>query len=486
MGIRSALLTDLYELTMIQGYFFENMRNRVVFDMFFREQPFDGGFSVFAGLDDVIRELENLSFTGDDIAYLASLQMFRPEFLDFLASFRFHGDLYAMDEGTIVFPNEPLVRIHGDIIEAQLIESMLLNILNFQTLIATKSARVRVATDGRGEVMEFGLRRAQGVDGAMSATRAAYIGGSSSTSNTLGGKLFGIPVSGTMAHSWIMAFKDELTAFSKFAEYYPDHTVLLIDTYDTLDSGIENAIQVGKLLTAQGKKFGVRLDSGDLHYLSVQVRKRLDDAGLTKATIAVSNELNEEIIHELVRDGAPIDYWGVGTHLVTGGNSASLTGVYKLASVETEGGWKPVLKMSNNPAKMTNPGAKQVYRFLNGGGSPIADLLVLESEDPAFLEKPEIVFHHPAIMERGNFVLREWSAAIPLLHRKMENGKRLVTSPALPEIHERAAMQVASLDKTFKRFLNPHIYKVSLSGELKEMKADLIRSYRERYYSDSR
>ena len=481
LSIKSGLLTDLYELTMIQGYFLEDMRNTVVFDMFYREQPFGGGFGVFAGLDDLLTEIEGLRFSPDELDYLDSQKGFRKEFLDYLAGFQFRGDIYGVDEGTIVFPNEPLVRVHADIIEAQLIESVLLNILNFQTLIATKAARINVATEGKGSVLEFGLRRAQGLDGAMSATRAAYIGGCAATSNTLGGKVYDIPISGTMAHSWVMAFPDELTAFQKFAEYYPDNSILLIDTYDTLDSGLVSAIKVGKRLKEQGKHFGVRLDSGDLQYLSNQVRTRLDEAGLEDASIAVSNELNEDIIHELVREGAPIDLWGVGTHLVTGGSSASLTGVYKLAAKQVDGTWESVLKMSNNPAKMTNPGVKQIYRFVNGNAGPIADLLVLEDQDEWILDESEIAFHHPAIMERGNFVLRNWKSCSPLLSIKMKEGRRCVPTPLLKDIRARTLRGLETLDKTYKRFLNPHIYKVSLSTALKELKMEIITRYRGRY-----
>ncbi len=486
VSIKSGLLADLYELTMIQGYFLEGLRKPVVFDMFFREQPFEGGFSVFAGLDDVLTEIEGMRFSRDELDYLDSQKAFRKEFLDYLAAFRFNGDIFAVDEGTIVFPNEPLVRVQADIIEAQLVESILLNIVNFQTLIATKAARIAVATEGRGKVLEFGLRRAQGIDGAMSATRAAYIGGCSATSNTLGGKVYDIPVSGTMAHSWVMAFPDELTAFEKFADYYPDNAILLIDTYDTLDSGLGNAIVVGKRLKSRGKRIGVRLDSGDLQYLSHQVRTRLDEAGLTDASIAVSNELNEDIIHELVREGAPIDLWGVGTHLVTGGTTASLTGVYKLAAKQINGQWEPVLKMSNNPNKMTNPGLKQVYRFVNGNDTPIADLLLLEGEDEEILSQGQIVFNHPAIMERGNFVMRDWKSYSPLLSQKMKAGKRQGAQPPLKEIRARTLRGLAALDKTYKRFLNPHIYKVSLSTRLKELKVSLITRYRERFKASVR
>ena len=307
------LLTDFYELSMMQGYLLQKENPGVVFDMFFRRQPFGGGFAVFAGLEDLLKYVSALAFSQEDLAYLESLGAFRPEFLDYLAGFRFTGDIWAMDEGTLAFPGEPLVRVHGSLMETQLIESALLAIINFQTLIATKSARVRQAANG-GTVIEFGLRRAQGVDGALSASRAAFIGGAHATSNTLAGKNFGIPVRGTMAHSWVMAFGSEREAFEKYAEIYPDGALLLIDTYDTLGSGIDNAIAIGKRLTAEGhRNFGVRLDSGDLEYLSKKVRQRLDDAGLKEARIVASNELDENIIHQLITQGAPIDIWGVGT-----------------------------------------------------------------------------------------------------------------------------------------------------------------------------
>ena len=311
------LLTDFYELSMMQGYLLQKENPRVVFDMFFRRQPFGGGFSVFAGLEAVLRYISALTFSQEDLAYLESLGAFHRGFLDYLADFRFSGDIWAMDEGTLAFPGEPMIRVHAPLMEAQLIESALLAIINFQTLIATKSARVRLAANG-GTVIEFGLRRAQGVDGALSASRAAFIGGASSTSNTLAGKHFGIPVKGTMAHSWVMAFASEREAFEKYAESYPDGALLLIDTYDTLGSGIENAIAVGRKLKAAGHgNFGVRLDSGDLEYLSKKVRQLLDEAGLTDALIVASNELDEHIIHQLITQGAPIDVWGVGTNLVT-------------------------------------------------------------------------------------------------------------------------------------------------------------------------
>jgi nicotinate phosphoribosyltransferase len=452
------LLADFYELSMMQGYYESNAEGRAVFDMFFRRQPFQGGFSVFAGLWDALRYLEALRFTEDDLSYLESLGTLRKDFLRFLSSFRFRGDVYAMEEGEIVFPNEPLLRVHGSLMETQLVESALLNTLNFQTLIATKTARICLSAAGR-PVIEFGLRRAQGIDGALSAARAAFIGGASSTSNTLAGKLYGIPVKGTMAHSWIMAFEGEREAFEKYAGIYPDGCILLIDTYDTLGSGIENAISVGGKLSEAGHTgFGVRLDSGDLDYLSKRVRERLDSAGLRDAVIVASSDLDEHIIEQLVRSGAPIDVWGVGTQLVTGGGDPALTGVYKIAAKKAGGGdprseWVPVIKVSNNPEKTTNPGVKQVWRFSSGEGSPLADLVCLESE--------EMDFGRPDVR--------------PLLSPVMKDGKML-PQPSLVDIQRRAIAGRKRLDDTYKRLIDPHVYKVSLSPKLKELKRSLVDS----------
>lgn len=468
--ITSALLTDLYELTMIQGYYHFDRNPRVVFDMFFRRQPFDGGFSVFAGLEDLLATISQLHFSADDLNYLESLGMFSPEFLRYLEEFRFEGDIYSVPEGTVVFPHEPLVRVHSTLIEAQLIESLLLNILNFQTLIATKTARIYLASD-QGSVLEFGLRRAQGVDGAISASRAAYIGGASATSNTIAGKRFGIPVTGTMAHSWIMAFDDERAAFERFAELYPDKAILLIDTYDTLNSGINNAIEVGKELKRRGKRFGVRLDSGDIQYLSEQVRRRLDAAGLADATVAVSNELNEEIIHQLVASKTPIDAWGVGTHMVTGGSESSFSGVYKLAAKEYDGIMEPTMKISDNPEKSTNPGIKQVHRFYEPDGSPRADLISFDDEevDPNNAHW----FYHPFIDYRHSKV-KPWGPVKPLLEKQMEGGKRLGESPSIADIQRNTKQNLNALGFTYKRIINPHIYKVSISQAVKDSKVEMI------------
>lgn len=466
-----SLLTDFYELSMMQGYFLRQENPAVVFDMFFRRPPFAGGFSVFAGLQTALEHIAAISFSPDDLAWLDSLGTFQRDFLDYLGRLKFSGDIWAMTEGTLAFPGEPLVRVHASLIEAQLIESALLSILNFQTLIATKSARIRLAARG-GAVVEFGLRRAQGVDGALSASRAAFIGGATATSNTLAGKLYGIPVRGTMAHSWVMAFRSEREAFEKYAQTYPDGTVLLIDTYDTLGSGIENAVLVGKKLKAEGHAgFGVRLDSGDLEYLSKAVRARLDAAGLQDARIMASNELDEQIVDQLVTRGAPIDAWGVGTHLVTGGGDPALTGVYKICARQDGDRWVPTIKVSNNPEKVTNPGIKQVWRFSNGAGSPIADLIGLADDPP--VQGTPLEFHHPSGDYRS-FRLESYAKATPLLAPRMEAGKILDSAADLPAVRSRAIAELDLLDDTYKRLINPHVYKVSLSTGLRDLKAKLI------------
>ncbi len=470
----SGLFTDLYELTMMQGYMLQNTNEEVVFDMFFRKHPFSGGYSVFVGLGDLLDRLENIYFSDDDINYLKDMKIFKDDFLDYLRNFKFSGSVYAMDEGSIIFPGEPILRVHSTIMEAQLIESMLLNTLNFQTLIATKAARVSYAT-GSGTLLEFGLRRAQGFDGAMSASKAAYIGGADATSNTLAGKVYGIPVRGSMAHSWIMAFDSELTAFRKFTELYPDCTILLIDTFDTLGSGIENAITVGLEQKKKGKFISVRLDSGDLFYLSREIRKKLDRAGLEDTKIVVSNDLNEEIIHQLITDGAKIDMWGVGTHLVTGGSEAAFGGVYKLAAKKNGSEFVPTIKVSNNAVKTTNPGIKQVYRFYNKDGSAAADLIALDEE--IIPGNRPYTFYHPMYFH-DKFTLSKYGMVKPMLSLKMDNGKNLERQGSIKELQKRVKTNLDFFDTSYKRIINPHIYKVSLSDKLKSLKARLLDEYR--------
>lgn len=458
---------------MAQGFWKNDVNYNAVFDMFFRKHPFNGGYSVFAGLEPLIQDVLNFRFSADDIDYLRQQKIFSEDFLTFLSDYHFSGDVYAMNEGSLIFPNEPIIRVHAPIIEAVILEALILNTVNFQSLIATKTARIWLASQ-KAPIMEFGLRRAQGPDGGMSATRASYIGGAGGTSNALAGKLYNIPVLGTMAHSWIMSFDTELEAFEKYAELYPTNSLFLIDTYDTLKSGIINAITVGKKLKAQDRKCGVRLDSGDLYYLSKDVRKKLDEAGLTDATITVSNELTEQIVESLMLNHAPIDSWGIGTHMVTGGNESSFTGVYKLAARQTTNGWKPVMKFSDNPDKRTTPGIKQVFRLYNEDGSFKADIVGLEDETVGNTEQ---TFYHPN--NASQYFTFKPARVEPLLHLKIKDGKRVGNEVNLKDIKKYAEKQLDSLDATSKRLLNPHIYKVSLTEKLKNLKRSICDAQRQ-------
>ena len=475
MADNSALFTDFYSLTMAQGYWKRNPNERAVFEMFFRHQPFGGGYSIFAGLGTLLEKLTSFSFSDDDIAWLKSLNVFEDAFTDFLKTFRFTGSLWAMDEGTVVFPQEPLIRVEGSLIECQILEGMVLNAVNFQSLIATKACRIWLAT-GKSSVMEFGLRRAQGPDGALSASRAAYIGGAAGTSNTLAGKIFGIPVMGTMAHSWIMSFNSEEEAFDKYAELYPDRTIFLIDTYDTLRSGILSAIKIGKKLAEKGKNFGVRLDSGDIQYLSTEVRRQLDSAGLHNAFITVSNDLDEHIIETLVREGAPVNSWGVGTRMVTGGREAAFPGVYKLTARFEQNETVPVMKFSDNPEKTTNPGIKQVWRIKDKNGYAIADVLGIDNSADEPRNGYRCCFWHPSADYRHFFHTVETEAEA-LLKKRVEGGKLIRELPSLAEIKTHAAANLEIFDSTYKRLLNPHVYKVSITEKLRNLKLDLIHKY---------
>ena len=474
-----ALLTDLYELTMAQGYYLKSPQQYAVFDMFFRRPPFDGGFTIFAGLHPLIDVILNLKFTSDELSYLESLRIFKKEFLNYLEGFRFNGDICAFKEGSVVFPNEPLIRVSGKLIEAQLIESMLLNFINYQSLIATKTARIVLASNG-GRVLEFGLRRAHGVDGAISAARASFIGGASATSNVLAGKLFNIPVSGTMAHSWIMSFEDELTAFEGYAEIYPENCILLVDTYDTLKSGIPNAITVFRKLKEKGiKNFGIRLDSGDLDYLSKEAKRLFNEQGLDQVKIYASNELDEWIINQITKNKSPIGGWGVGSKLVTGDKDPFLTGVYKIVAKGDGKKLMPCIKVSNNPEKMSNPGIKNIFRFYDKNNIMLGDLIYLEGEEQlikALKSRAPIKFNHPSI-DYAFFKLRDYARAEVLLKPVVKNGKKLRDEPELRKIQEFVKQELNSLDSTYKRLINPHIYKVSISDKLKELKQKLINKY---------
>lgn len=471
----SALITDFYELTMIQGYYLEDNNPDVVFDMFYRSQPFNSGYAVFCGLHDLLKKLENFHFSDSDIDFLKGLGLFRGEFLEFLKNFSFSGDIYAMEEGTIVFPGETLIRIHSSLIEAQLIESILLNIINFQTLIATKTSRILHASK-HGKILEFGLRRAQGLNGALSSSRAAFIGGAAGTSNTYAGKEFSIPVLGTMAHSWVMAFDNELDSFRAYAKLYPDNCILLIDTYDTLGTGIKNAIIVGKEMKAEGKNIGVRIDSGDLSYLSKQVREMLDDVGLFDTVITVSNDLTEEIIHQLITDNAPIDSWGVGTHLVTGGSCSALNGVYKLAAKHNGAEYIPTMKVSNNIEKTTIPGIKQVYRFYSGNEA-LGDIMCFDFEK--MVPGKNYIFYDP-VYESKFFSMRaeRYDAIVPLLRKQMISGKALKQYPSLQELKKKTVSELKTIHQSYKRIINPHIYKVSISKKIRNKKNEMIKEYR--------
>lgn len=469
------MLTDLYQLTMMQGYYSNGCQNKeAVFDVFFRSLPLGSGFAIAAGLEQVIDYIEHLHFTPEDLAYLRSLNMFGEDFLNQLRDFRFHGDMDAIPEGTVVFPYEPLVRVKGRIFEAQFLETAILNLVNFETLIATKASRVVAATEG-GRVMEFGLRRAQGPDAGVLGARAAFIGGVQSTSNVLAGKAYGIPVSGTQAHSWIQCFSSELEAFQAYARTFPEQCLLLVDTYNVLKSGVPNAITVGLELEREGHHFlGIRIDSGDLAYLSREARKLLDEAGLKEAIIVGSNDLDEETIWAIRSQGAPIDAWGVGTHLITSKETPSLGGVYKLAA-EGEGGvFQPRLKVSENVTKITNPGIKKVVRFYNKAGMAMADLIALEDEE--FAQGPLTIFDPVQTWKQK--ILRDFHTRellVPVFH----GGKRVYDLPSLTEIQTYARKEVETLWAEVKRLTNPHHYIVDLSAELYNLKQKLLREVSE-------
>lgn len=467
------LLTDLYQLTMMQGYLVNGCQNKeAVFDVYFRSLPFKGGYALAAGLEQVVDYIENLAFEEEDLAYLRSLNLFSEEFIKELSNFRFTGDIDAIPEGTVVFPYEPLIRVKGRIFETQLLETSILNLVNFETLIATKASRVVTAADGT-PVMEFGLRRAQGPDAGILGARAAYIGGCQSTSNVLAGKRYGIPVSGTQAHSWIQCFPSELEAFRAYARTFPDLCLLLVDTYNVLKSGLPNAIKVGLELEAEGHHFlGIRLDSGDLTYLSKEARRMLDQAGLKNAIIVASNDLDEETIFAIRAQGAAIDSWGVGTNLITSKDNPSLGGVYKLAAEGEQGKFHPRLKVSENIEKITNPGVKKVVRFYDEAGKALADLIALE--DDVFAEdKPLTIFDPIQTWKRKtlkNFRTRE------LLKPIFREGKRVYDLPQLKEIQIYSRKELDTFWDEVKRLTNPHRYIVDLSINLFELKQQLLLS----------
>lgn len=470
------LLTDLYEMTMMQGYFKSANYDVAVFDAFYRKNPCDGGYAICAGLDQVIDYIKNLHFSAEDISYLRGLHIFDEDFLSYLENFRFSGDIYAIPEGTLIFPREPLIKVIAPIMEAQLVETAILNIINHQSLIATKAARVCYAAGSDG-VMEFGLRRAQGPDSGTYGARAAVIGGCKGTSNVLAGQLFDVPVLGTHAHSWIMSFPDEYTAFKTYANLYPSACILLVDTYDTLKSGVPHAIRVFREMREAGiplTYYGVRIDSGDLAYLSKQIRKMLDDAGFPDAVISASNDLDEYLIESLKLQGAEITSWGVGTNLITAKDNPAFGGVYKMAAIQKEdGNFVPKIKISENSEKITNPGNKTIYRIYDKATGKIrADLICLADE--TFDEACDMNLFDPnepwkkTRIAGGTYTLRE------LLVPVFENGKCVYDSPKVMDIQAACTKEKDTIWDETKRFVNPSRIYVDLSDKLYRLKHDLL------------
>ena len=475
------LLTDLYELTMMQGYFHaENANETVIFDAFFRTNPDGNGFSIAAGLEQVIDYVKNLHFDQEDIDYLRTVGLFTEDFLEYLKTFRFTGDIYAVPEGTIVFPREPLIKVIAPIIQAQLVETAILNIINHQSLIATKASRIVHAARNDG-VMEFGLRRAQGPDAGIYGARAAMIAGCIGTSNVLCGQMFDVPVKGTHAHSWIMSFPDELTAFRTYAKLYPSACILLVDTYDTLKSGVPHAIQVFKEMREAGIPltfYGIRLDSGDLAYLSKEAKKMLDAEGFTDAVISASNDLDEHLISSLKDQGATINSWGVGTNLITSKDCPSFGGVYKLAAIldRDTGKFIPKIKLSENEEKITNPGNKTIYRiYSRESHKVIADLICLVDEH--YDETNSLLLFDPVatwkktLLAPGTYTMRE--LLIPIF----KDGVCVYESPKVMEIREYCQKEKETLWEETKRLVNPHEVHVDLSNELWHMKQQLLDDY---------
>jgi nicotinate phosphoribosyltransferase len=474
----NALLTDFYELTMAAGYFEQGKASdTAAFDLYFRQNPFNGGYSIAAGLEDAVHSIMECRFGKEDLQYLEmqtaakGTPVFPKKFLEYLASFQFTGNIRAAPEGTVVFPNEPLLQVEGNLIECQMLESILLCHVNFQTLVATKAARVWEACD-HGTFIEFGLRRAQGPDGALSACRAAYIGGADSTSNVLGSARLGIPARGTHAHSWIQSFDSELEAFQAYARSFPDACILLVDTYDTMHSGLPNAIRVAKELQKRGHSLaGIRIDSGDLAFLSREARKMLDAESLEHVKIVVSNELDEFTISDILARGGRIDTWGVGTRLVTGSGEGgcALGGIYKMVAHNGQ----PKIKLSSNPEKATNPGLKEIVRFYNQDGFMEADVLADASEDLRTGETIIVDMNDPLHREKLDSDRRE-ELLVPIV----ESGRIVYTFPPLDQIRSHRELQLSRLHEEHKRLQNPNEYKVALTERLWLQKEKLSKQRR--------
>ena len=470
------LLTDLYELTMMQGYYETQENETVVFDVFFRENPDKGGYSVMAGLEQVIEYIKNLNFSYDDVDYFRKLGIFSEDFLQYLSGFHFSGSIYAIPEGTVIFPKEPLLKVIAPIMEAQLVETAILNIINHQSLIATKASRVVYAAQGDG-IMEFGLRRAQGPDAGLYGARAAVIGGCVGTSNVLAGQMFDVPIMGTHAHSWIMSFKDEYTAFKEYAKLYPHACTLLVDTYDTLKSGVPNAIRVFREMREEGihpRSYGIRLDSGDLAYLSKKARKMLDDAGFPDAVIAASNDLDEMLIHDLKMQGAKITSWGVGTNLITSKDCPSFGGVYKLAAIrKPDGEFAPKIKISENTEKITNPGNKTIFRVYDKETGKIRADLICFADETFDTDQDLLLFDPNATWKKtrlpgGSYRMQE------ILKPVFVNGECVYESPSVMEIAAYCRREKETLWDETKRLFYPHRVYVDLSQKLYDTKEMLL------------
>lgn len=468
-----SMLMDLYEMTMAHGYFTkQDNTDRVAFDVFYRRNPDQGGFAIFAGLEQVVDYLLNLHFDEEDIAYFKSLHLFSDEFLEYLRNFKFTGDVYAFKEGSIIYPNEPILTIVAPLIDAQIAETAVLTMINHQSLIATKANRIMRAAGGR-IVSDFGARRAHNVDAAVYGARAAYIGGVHGTATVLAGQQFGIPVNGTMAHSWVMYHDSEYEAFKAYAEVYPESSVFLVDTYDVLNSGIPNAIKVAKdVLEPKGHRLkGIRLDSGDLAYLAKHARNMLDNAGMEDCKIMASNSLDEYTITSILSQGGPIDIFGVGERLITSKTDPVFGAVYKIVGIEKQGQWEPRIKVSESVTKITNPGLKNVYRVYSAEGKAIAELLTLPGEKPSTdspycyidPEKPwkELYFENCTFKNMQELVIKD--------------GKQIVKSPTLKEIRAYVENQLAhEIWEEEQRFENPHSHYLDMSPEYYHMKMDLL------------
>lgn len=473
------MVMDLYEMTMANGYFNDQDKDvRVVFDVFYRKNPDGGGFAIFAGLEQILEYIENLHFDAEDIAYFRSLNLFTEEFLTYLQEFSFSGDVYSFREGTVMYPNEPVLTVVAPLIDAQLIETALLAQINHQSLIATKTRRIVNAAEGRA-VSDFGARRAHNMDAAVYGARAAYIGGAVGTATVMAGQMFGIPVSGTMAHSWVMYYKDEYEAFRHYAENYPDGTVLLVDTYDVIGSGIPNAIRVAKeVLAPMGKRLkGIRIDSGDLAYLSKKIRNMLDEAGLEDCAIIVSNSLDEYTITSILQQGGRIDSFGVGERLITAKSDPVFGAVYKIAAVEENGVFEPRIKISENVEKITNPGRKEVYRIYDAAGHSVADLITMEGETVDMSAPYRYV--DPVKPWKNRYF--EGCTAVKLQQPVISGGKRVMPKESLDDIRAYVERQLSDeVWEEEQRFENPHGHYLDMSPAYYELKMNMLDESRTR------